>query len=395
MKVLIFNSLYAPFQVGGAERSVQILAETLAGRGHEVTVACTASSAGRDTLDGVDVRYLRIPNIYWMRNSASHASVLKPIWHAIDVDNRLAESQYLDLLTEVSPDLVHTNNLAGLSVAVWRAADRASIPMLHTIRDHYLLCVRSTMFDKGRRCEKQCALCRMASLGKKKQAPRVRAVVGISDHILDVHLAHGFFSTAAITRTIYNSVTRSPEPIAPTPRDPSRVRLGFVGTLAPHKGIELFLESLKSLDSPRVSAHVYGRPCTESYGAYLTSKFSASDVTFHGHQQPDRIYPSLDALVVPSLWDEPFGRIVAEANSYGVPVVASNRGGLPEIVTENVNGFLFDADRTDGLTASLKRLLEDLSWLSRMPDSAQRASLQFTPDQIADQYEDLYHEVLK
>lgn len=395
MKILIFNSLYTPFEVGGAERSVQLLAEELANRRHTVTVACTGPTDDRAVVNGVDVRYLRIPNLYWMRTSSSRPSLIKPLWHAIDMDNRWAEPAYWKLITETSPDLIHTNNLAGLSVAVWRAAERAGVPIVHTIRDHYLLCVRSTMFADGRRCNRQCVTCRIASYGKKRQAPRVRAAVGISDYILDIHLAHGFFTNAQLTRTIFNPVPSARASGPALAKDPSRVHLGFVGSLAPHKGIELLLSSLRRLNSAKIDAHIFGRPHTETYGAYLTRTYGSDRVTFHGQQPPERIYQTLDALVVPSLWNEPFGRIVAEANACGVPVVSSNRGGLPELVRDGENGFVFDADRPDSLTETLAGLLADDSWRHTLPEQARRLSRRFSPARIAEQYEQLYGEAVR
>lgn len=394
MKVLIFNSLYAPHQVGGAERSVQLLAESLVSRGHQVTVASTARANDRGAINDVAVRYLRTPNLYWMNEASRRPSIAKPLWHAIDMDNRFAESSYRRLIAEVQPDLIHTNNLAGLSVAVWRAADKAGLPIVHTIRDHYLLCVRSTMFHDGQRCQRQCAGCKLSSAGKRRQAFRVTAAVGISDYILDMHLGHGFFTDAGFTRTIHNPVPTATEEAPPSNRNTEKVSLGFVGSLAPHKGIETLLRSARQLGNGRASVHVYGRPCTESYGAYLTRTYESDDVVFHGHKRPEEIYPALDVLVVPSMWNEPFGRIVPEANAFGVPVVASNRGGLPEIVRENENGFVFDIDEPDSLTRTLTRLVEDRSWKNRMPEAARRHARSFSVNAITDQYEALYREVL-
>ena len=140
-------------------------------------------------------------------------------------------------------------------------------------------------------------MCKLYSSGKKRHAPLVRAAVGISDYILDIHLGHGFFTDAAFTRTIHNPVIENET--APADRmsqRPSKVSLGFVGALAPHKGIETLLKSVKKLAPGRASLHVFGKPQSESYGAYLTSTYQSDDITFHGYRKPEEIYPSLDAL---------------------------------------------------------------------------------------------------
>ncbi|MBD3401805.1 glycosyltransferase [candidate division GN15 bacterium] len=394
MKVLIFNSLYTPHLVGGAERSVQLLAETLVSRGHRVSVASTGPSYGQDRINGVDVYYLKTPNLYWMRDSARQPVLVKPIWHAIDTDNRLAEPHYRRLIERLRPDIVHTNNLAGLSVAVWRAADRTDIPVVHTIRDHYLLCARSTMFRRGCRCTSQCTDCRIFSLGKKQQASRVTAAVGISTYILEKHLRYGFFTNTAISRTIHNPIL--PVENRGTKRDATdQINIGFVGRLAPHKGVELLLSSVRRIDSPRFRIHLYGEGQSHEYERLLKDRYTSSRVIFHGVRPPEEIYGSLDMLVVPSLCDEAFGRIVPEANAQGVPVITSNRGGLPEIVRDCDNGFIFDADRPESLTERLKQLLTDDRWRRTMPDRARRRAQDFSTDSITRQYEELYGEVVR
>jgi glycosyltransferase involved in cell wall biosynthesis len=64
---------------------------------------------------------------------------------------------------------------------------------------------------------------------------------------------------------------------------------------------------------------------------------------------------AVDFLIVPSVWNEPFGRIVVEAFAAGVPVIASATGGIPEIVTEGRNGFLFDRNDAAALSMAIRR----------------------------------------
>src|SRR6266568_270961 len=57
------------------------------------------------------------------------------------------------------PDVLHSNNLSGLSTAVWRVAAQLGVPILHTIHDYYLTCPRCSRFHKGRSCEGTCTSC--------------------------------------------------------------------------------------------------------------------------------------------------------------------------------------------------------------------------------------------
>jgi glycosyltransferase involved in cell wall biosynthesis len=64
------------------------------------------------------------------------------------------------------------------------------------------------------------------------------------------------------------------------------------------------------------------------------------------------------AVVMPSIWPEPFGRIPVEANRLGVPAVVSSAGGLPEIIVDGVTGYIFKAGDVDDLAEKIMRILE-------------------------------------
>ena len=70
-------------------------------------------------------------------------------------------------------------------------------------------------------------------------------------------------------------------------------------------------------------------------------------------------YSAMDILAFPSIRRESFGRVAAEAQACGVPVVASRVGGIPETLQENESGLLVEAGEVDAWTAALMKLVED------------------------------------
>jgi glycosyltransferase involved in cell wall biosynthesis len=112
-------------------------------------------------------------------------------------------------------------------------------------------------------------------------------------------------------------------------------------------------------------------------------------VRFLGRKPPEEFYPLLDMLVVPSLWHEPFARVVIEAYSYGVPVVASDRGGQPEAVEHNVTGFLFDPARPGALHALLMELVRD-GPPAELARNARARAERFCSTNICSRYEAVY-----
>ncbi|MFB3852401.1 MAG: N-acetyl-alpha-D-glucosaminyl L-malate synthase BshA [Vicinamibacterales bacterium] len=101
-----------------------------------------------------------------------------------------------------------------------------------------------------------------------------------------------------------------------------------------------------------------------------------------------------DLFLLPSL-QESFGLAALEAMSCGVPVVASNVGGLPEVVSEGVTGFLHPPERLDEMAASAISVLSDSGLAQRMSESCRRLAIErFNANLIVPRYEDVYRQVL-
>ena len=75
---------------------------------------------------------------------------------------------------------------------------------------------------------------------------------------------------------------------------------------------------------------------------------------------------AMDALVIPSLWEEAFPFSALEGMSLGKPIVATRSGGLPELVTDDENGFLIEKRDCQGLVGALQRLATEPDLGARM-----------------------------
>jgi glycosyltransferase involved in cell wall biosynthesis len=141
------------------------------------------------------------------------------------------------------------------------------------------------------------------------------------------------------------------------------LRVGFVGRLIPHKGVDVLLRAV-ALDD-RLSAEVFGAGPESDRLTALAGHLGVADrVTFHGHVAEEDIpgvYRQIDALAVPSVpmpgWVEQFGRVVVESQASGVPVVASASGALPDVVGED--GLLVPPNDAAALRVALSRLLDE------------------------------------
>lgn len=356
MKILQINSLFAPRRFGGAEVFLERLSAELVVRGHEVQVACLSPTPARQDCGPVQVQELPLRNVYWPFDGQPQSALRKAVWHGRNSFGSGSRADIDALVEREQPDLVHTHNLSGLTTAVWKAVRLRGIPLVHTIHDYALLCTSHTMFRSEHNCAAQCLGCRVIAYPKRAHSQAVSAVVGVSGFVLERHLQHGYFSQAR-THVIPNGNPGVHAQAEAVPRASGRkLRVGYLGRLAPSKGVELMLESLAPLAPHQCDVVVAGSG-EASYEARLKHRFAGAGVQFLGQVRAHEFLPSVDVLVVPSLWHEPFGLVLCEAISAGVPVVASAVGGIPEVIKHGQCGLLFD--RADG--AALRAHVHELA----------------------------------
>lgn len=390
MKLALVSSLYAPNGHGGAERVVQDLAEGLAARGHAVHVLCLgrADRVERARLNGVEVRYCPLRNLYWPFPASPAGFAGKVAWHAIDAHNPRMARIVDGLLAEVAPELVNTHNLAGFSAAVWAPVARRGLPLVHTLHDHYLLCPYSTMHRGGANCARPCLACRAASAPRRAMTRHVDGVIGVSRYILDRHRELGLFAQADAS-VVYNGFA-GPAPAAP--RAPgAHPRIGFLGSLVPAKGVDRLVDAFLRLAPGAAELHIAGAG-DPAYEAQLRRRTASREaVRWHGVVDPEPFLAGLDLLVVPSINHDPMPRVVLEAFRQSVPVAGARRGGIPEGFAGDC-GWLYDPDDPAALAAILAQAVARPERLAQMREAARAAARRFPLEAMLEGYLRAYRE---
>lgn len=392
LRILYLNTLYAPNIGGGAEITLKALVETMAARGHEVCVVTTGRRPQVDDVDGIRVVRIGVRNLYWHFERAGIPRWKRAVWHLLDIYNPGMANAVMKVVDEFKPDVVSCHNLAGFSASVWSALSAAGVPLVQVLHDYYSLCPTSNMFRGGYPCTRPCTGCCALRMPHARLSGRVSAVVGISRFILERHLQSRRFAGVRMRAVIPNArqgKVAAPRAIAPE----GTLRFGFIGTLAPAKGIELLLEAYASLTPGRHSLCVAGRGEPE-YERHLQARASA-DIVFMGNVAAADFFPAIDVLVVPSLWHEPLGMVIVEAFMHGVPVLASRVGGIPELVEDGRNGWLFDPASPGELATRMRDLLAQEALLRSCADGALASACVHTEvDAWASRYESLLQQVL-
>lgn len=324
MRVVVVASIFPPPYVGGAEKSLELMVDELLVAGHTVTVFALHPSwrTRRTTFDRLTVVRMRIPNIYWRWGRRRRPGRLREIvWNVVDLLPTVATMRLRTEFRRINPQVVITSNIVGWAYAPWKAASDLNIPLVHFIRDFSLLCVRSNLMRDGKRCASICQKCRPRASASLRSWPGGTAV-GISQAVLASHVFQGLFDRQTERVVSHPNIEAS----GPEAREkPTLIReVGFLGRLSPEKGVEVLLEAGDRLG---ISILLAGEGHDE-YVDSLRRKHPAA--RFLGHMPAASFLARVDLLVVPSVWDEPFGRVVADARAAGVPVLISDRGGLIE-----------------------------------------------------------------
>jgi glycosyltransferase involved in cell wall biosynthesis len=177
-----------------------------------------------------------------------------------------------------------------------------------------------------------------------------------------------------------------------------QLRIGFIGTLSYHKGAHVLAEAVRKLSADkRFKVKIYG--ALEQFPEYaeILRAIAGEDerIEFCGtfpHDKIGEVLNGIDVLIVSSLWYENTPLVIHSAQAAKVPVVATNLGGMNEVVINGVNGFLFEKGDAGGLAEIILTLCNNASLVERLSNHAR------TPKSIltyADELEELYSEVME
>lgn len=387
MRIALLTTLYPPYILGGAEHSTRLLVRLWKQLGHEVLVITTSDHEECEVMDGARIIRLKNKNIYWRYPQRDKPLFLKTIWHAADTYLPLYACKIRSQLRDFASDVIVTGNLCGISPTVWRTCHGMHVPVVHTLRDYYLLCPAQTMTKNGMSCKKQCMVCRTYSVNKKRMSRYVDAVVGISQVILRRHLDYGYFTNVRRKVVIPNSV-----PKTPAMAHEKRQAIGYLGRLSPEKGIELLIQAFRQSQHAQTYTLCIAGDGNEQYKQYLIEKYADSSVKFVGQQDACVFFQAIDLLVVPSLWNEPFGRVVIEAYAAHCPVLLANNGGLAELQRDGIS-WAFSTDSPDELTSLLNRFAQ--GELTIRSEAFDNVMCEFDEVAVAQSYIELFQSLIK
>ena len=394
MKIGLISSLYPPYILGGAEIIVKKTAEWLVRKGHEVFVITTSPDrkAFTETVRGVKVYRINPINVYTMYNHQRQLEILKPIWHGIDIWNPHSYIIVKSVLEKEKPDIVHVHNFKGLSLSVFSAVKRLNLPLMFTAHDYSLICPRANLLRRsGEICSDPSPLCKAyAKVQKFLVDSKSDLVTAPSQFVIDKLREAGLFRNV---RTI-----KLPLGIEINDKKPEKgyetIEVLYVGNLSRHKGLHVLIKAFKELKFENVRLHVVGKGKDESEFRMMAK--SDPRIIFHGflpEKELLQLYRKVNIVVLPSIWYDNSPMVIYESLANGTPVIGSRIGGIPELIEEGINGYLFEAGNAYQLKKILEYLIENPAELRRLENGAIESVKKYDIRKYIETLEELFKEV--
>jgi len=366
--ICLVNAVFPPDIHGGAEHYVLRTAHGLEERGYDVVVVTSKPYDGpssmwptEETYEGLSVWRFYPFNLSHLSDGTGDSILEKAVWRGIDLVNVQASNAVGSVLDHLEPEVVHTNNLFGISTLVGRTVQRRGIRHVHTLHDYGLVCPRSNLLrdwtaPDGERavCEDPPAPCRAYASQRRRTLGTPNLVTAPSQHVIDVHRDHGFFRgvKARRVRLGTSDVADAPPPISDDPA------ILYVGQQLEAKGLDTLFAAADRLSD--VTFHVCGTgPYAETTEAAAAER---ANLHYHGFVSEERLAElrrTVAAAVIPSIWMENSPMTIYESYAAGLPVIGSDIGGIPELIDPNETGFLFEPRDVDGLVEAIRRLLDE------------------------------------
>jgi glycosyltransferase involved in cell wall biosynthesis len=367
MKILHVNKFFD--LRGGAEFYLHALMAKQTAAGHEVHAFATRSEKD---LPSVDRDYF-VHRFSYDKQEGPLIDAKKAVNY---IWNREAEKSFERMLREVKPDVIHLHNIYHhLSTSILRAVRRSGVRCVQTLHDYKLACPNYKMFTEGKPCERckgghysqairhNCqngffpSLLAATEMGLTKFGQSYERTVSTficpSQFLLDKMIAWGEppskFVHLANPVELRHSAKRtfSEADIQRSGHSTSQPYV-YIGRLSQEKGVETLVRAFARMTS--IELEIIGQGPEGLMLERLAKELGAANIRFLGFMSGDELAKhrmESRALLMPTLMYENSSLAILEALADGVPVIASDVGGIPELVQDGINGFLVKPGSVD------------------------------------------------
>lgn len=423
MKIAQVIHSFPNYNVAGTEVYTYNLTKKLAER-NKVDIFCRINDPNIKEYELIKENYNGL-SIYTINNTFKDYISFKQTYK-----NDYIAEKFGKFLDETTPDIIHIQHLMFLSVSIIEEIEKRNIPVVFTLHDYWLFCpqsqlLRSNMVDCKEYNYLECTDCvahqliinkglirsyrslhkiipvqvlhlfkqgclsyvKSITLFQKKTSGQIKQRLEYIKEVcekVNLFIAPSVFikkkfldfgiSTDRIIISRYG-INRNPF-VNSYKKKSDKLRFAYIGTLLPHKGVHVMIKAFNRIKHDRVELSIYGKlyPYAgfEYYPNYLKKLAKNRNIRFMGgfdNNDISDIFANIDVLIVPSIWPENSPLVIQEAFLARTPVIASDIGGIPELVKHNINGLLFRANEPNDLYDKIKLIIDNPSDIEKLKQS--------------------------
>ncbi|MEM4346982.1 MAG: glycosyltransferase family 4 protein [Candidatus Altiarchaeota archaeon] len=424
LKILFISRRFYPDITGGGQISAYYITKALRDLGQEVFVLTfTTKEYKEEEMDGIKI--FRIPLIYIDLPFISHICNLEFMYLQIAYHTN-------KFIKQIRPDVVHLLNMESIIITSLILKIRG-IPCFATVNSPWICYTGNCVDYKGNSCTK-CSSKKMLRcvIKKEKGIGLIKYLVGFIKFIYGVlHMKERKFFTKKVDKLFpvseaikklfiengFNEnklkIIHNPIPLQEKVKTNLKEKLGisknkqiilYAGRVTQEKGVHIVIKAMKYIDDSVflvVGRGSYSKLKTPYYRSLekIVEEYKLEDkVKFVGFVKPEYMkeyYSITNLVVLPCTFYEPLSRMLLEACSYGIPIIASNVGGNPEIVEDGKNGILLKNLEIDELARAIRYILENSNVYKEMSKNCkEKIKNEFSPEKIGREILEEYRRIM-
>lgn len=427
MRILQVVHDFLPEATGGTEVYTYELSRELSKK-HEVMLFFGKREWQKENENLVEEgEYDNIPYTAVFTNSSEKYTTLS---------NQRINRQFNKIIEKFQPDIIHFQHLLGLGLDLIDVGKKYHIPMVMTTHDYFLICSFAHLINgKKNVCNNyhnpfNCINCFEIYLGykiRKIAKCNITGIVTIVKNIIKAFLnriisVKRYFIITNRKRRIESLFEKIDLFISPSiilqkklvergiPKEKiivldsginldlfkninknssERVRIGFIGSLVDKKGIFVILDAFEGINNAVLN--LFG---TAIEATVQKINHMNENIIFHGpfnHPEINNIFKNIDVLIVPSICMENSPLIIREAFATKTPVIASDIGGLSEMIRHGENGYLFKAGDSKGLKILINNIIDQPKIINKLTKNIKKPK---SMNKNAEEMEKIYNDTI-
>lgn len=286
--------------------------------------------------------------------------------------------KFKEIIRDKKPDIIHIQNLHGhITPSILLEAKKQNIPVVMTLHDYKFICPNTHLLSHGEICEscegEKFYNCLIKRCKKSSYSASFVAVLEAYSHkligiknLVDIYISPSEFLKNKFIQygwkenriEVINNFLIS-ERFNNSSKTNSNYVL-YLGQLEPWKGVSTLLKA--AMELPQINFKLLGNGSFKDELIKRKGDYALNNVEFEGFktgEELNQIIQKASIVVVPSECYENYPYSIMEAMAFGKPVIASNIGGIPELVTNNRTGNLFEKGNFIELKYKISNLCND------------------------------------